>query len=162
MWAKVNILLVICMLGLFLAPSRVFACHLTPEKPKQEEKMSCCSDKDPHVNTADEGEGVKDIDKSQDLHHARNSRDIKDMTAKDCCKDKSEDSHTTQDHGDDCSKHCGEKSCRTSMPCNPMISFCETDLIPLSDTDQLKLYTLYKQPFCSDAYFSIWQPPKIA
>lgn len=162
MWVKVNILLFICILGLFLAPSPVFACHLSPEKTKQEDKKSCCTEKEPHVNAADKGEGIKDTDKGQDSHHARNSGDIKDIEGKDCCKDKSEGSPTTQDHGDDCTKNCGEKSCRTPTQYNPIIPFYETDLILLFDTDHLKLYTLYKQSFCSDAYFSIWQPPKIA
>jgi len=150
MWAKVNILLVICILGLFLAPSLGFACHLAPETPKQEEK-SCCTEK---------GADLKDSD--QDPKHTDKAQDVRDTDTKDCCKDKKQDSGTSSDHGDDCGKHCAEKSCRTSMQCNPMISFSEVDLILPSDTDHLKLYTLYKQPFCSDAYFSIWQPPKIA
>lgn len=152
MWAKVNILLVICILGLFLAPSLGFACHSVPEKPKQEKK-SCCAEK---------GQDVKDSKQGQDPIHTDKAQDVKDTETKDCCKDKKQDAGTSSDHGDDCGKHCAEKSCRTSMQCNPMISFYEVDLILPSDTDQLKLYTLYKQPFCSDAYFSIWQPPKIA
>jgi len=152
MWAKVNILLVICILGLFLAPSLGFACHLASEKPKQEKK-SCCAEK---------GQAVKDSEQSQDPKHTDKVQDVKDTDTKDCCKDKKQDSGTSGDHGDGCSKHCAEKSCRTSMQCNPMISFYEVDLILPLDADQLRLYTLYKQPFCSDAYFSIWQPPKIA
>ncbi len=154
MWAKVNILLVICILGLFLVPSQGFACHLPPEKPQQEQK-SCCSEMDPATEDAD-------TDKGRDINNTDGGQDAKDSGVKDCCKDGKHDSETSKDHGDDCGKHCNEKSCRTSVQCNPLISFYEVDLLLPSDTDQLKLYTLYKQPFCSDAYFSIWQPPKIA
>ena len=158
MWAKVNILLVICMLGLFLAPSRVFACHLTPEKTKQEEKMSCCSENDQDLNATDNTHGVNDTHKNQELKNTDKDRDVEDTEGKDCCNDVQNE----KDHGDDCGKRCSGKSCRTFMQYSPMIAVYGTGFIPLWETGQLKLYTLYKQPFCADAYFSIWQPPKIA
>lgn len=161
MWAKVNILLVISILGLFLAPSLGFACHLSPEKPKQEQK-SCCSEKSQDVKESGTTQDVKHIEKAQEPKPSGKTQDVKDTKAKECCKDKKQDAGSSGDHGDDCGKHCTEKSCRTSMQCNPLISFDEADFILMPDADQLKLYTLYKQPFCPDAYFSIWQPPKLA
>ncbi|MDF2516461.1 MAG: hypothetical protein K0R59_1757 [Sphingobacterium sp.] len=160
MWAKVNILLVISILGLFLAPSLGFACHSLPEKPKQEQK-SCCSEKSQDVKESEQVRDLKHIEKAQEPNPTGKTQDVKDRASKDCCKDKKQDSGSSGDQADDCGKHCAEKSCRTSMQCNPLISFEEADSILMSDNDQLKLYTLYKQPFCPDAYFSIWQPPKL-
>jgi hypothetical protein len=134
MWAKRSIVFIICMLGLFLAPHRLFACHEPSEKPKQEEK-SCCLDERQHV---------------------------KDVGTEDCCKDEGAESPKSDHHGDDCGKHCSEKSCRTSLQCNPIVSVIEAQLILPLHADALNAYARYKQPYCADAYFSIWQPPQIA
>lgn len=101
MWAKRNIVFIICMLGLFLAPYRLFACHEPSEKPKQEEK-SCCLDE---------------------------RQQVKDVETADCCKDERAESPKSDHHADDCGKHCGEKSCRTSLQCNPIVSVIEAQLI---------------------------------
>ena len=158
MWAKVNNLLVICMLGLFLVPGQVFACDRASDKPKQEKKKSCCSENDQDLNATDNAKGVNDANKNQELKNTDKDRDVEDTEGKDCCNDVQNE----KDHGDDCGKRCSGKSCRTFMQYSPMIAVYGTGFIPLSEIGQLKLYTLYKQPFCADAYFSIWQPPKIA
>lgn len=141
MWAKVSMLLVICMLGLFLGSSPAFACHLVPEKSEVEQK-SCCLD----------SQDVRDTD----------TLSSKEMHTEDCCNADKQDTETAKGHTDDCSKHCAEKLCRTSMHGNFIISSQSENLVLAAGTDQLSLYALYRQPFCSDAYFSIWQPPQIA
>jgi len=134
MWAKRNIVFIICMLGLFLAPNRLFACHETSEKPKQEEK-SCCLDE---------------------------RQTTKDAETEDCCKDGRAESTKSDRHADDCGKHCGEKSCRTSPQCNPIVTVVNVQLVLPLYAAASSSYGYYKQPYCADAYFSIWQPPKIA
>lgn len=133
MWVKSNMMLVICIVGLFLVPNRLFACHDASQKPKQEEK-SCCVDK-----------GQK----------------IADVNEKDCCQDASADSKKSHNLKDDCSKHCNQKSCRASSQWNPLVSLMETiHFVPL-DSESVRTYADYKQPYYADAYSSIWQPPKI-
>jgi len=133
MWTKGNIVLIICILGLFLAPNRLFACHEPSEKAKQEEKLCCLDER----------------------------QKVKDAATEDCCQGEQAESQKSDRHEDNCSKHCGEKSCRTSMQFSSIVSEMEAQFILPIYGDALSSYALYQQPYCSDAYFSIWQPPQI-
>jgi len=36
------------------------------------------------------------------------------------------------------------------------------NIVAKNHADASSAYARYKQPYCADAYFSIWQPPQIA
>ncbi len=140
MWTKGNIVLILCIVALFLVPGRTFACHGNSEKPQVEK--SCC---------------------------AENEQNTSDTAAESCCKEEKSDPKKSggqpsksDQHDSDCNKQCNEKTCRTALQYNPIISPHEEGLSAPITIDGLQSYGLYKPPFCPDAYFSIWQPPKLA
>ncbi|MDM1294570.1 hypothetical protein HX021_09730 [Sphingobacterium sp. N143] len=136
MRAKVNIVLLICMLGLLLVPGRVFACHAAAEELKQEEaaEHACCLEK--NMEAEDAGQGS-------------------------CCADDKHTDEQSGDNADSCEKKCAEKSCRSSLQYNLLVSPVEEDAFSLLDADAIQHYAGYRQPIYTQGYFSIWQPPKI-
>lgn len=134
MWTKRGIVFIICILGLFFVPNRLFGCHASSEKNSQEEK-SCCLDE---------------------------TQKTRDTATVDCCNDDRAESAASDDRVDDCSKRCGEKSCRVSFQYSFIVSVIEAPQILPAYADASSSYARYKQPFCTDIYFSIWQPPQLA
>ena len=80
--------------------------------------------------------------------------DSKDKPVMECCKEqKNEDSG--------CTGNCGEKSCQNS----PLQTYFAHPIIK-DDSNAFHLkginsYPIYKQPYYSLGFHSIWQPPKI-
>src|SRR5690606_29350049 len=80
--------------------------------------------------------------------------DSKDIVDLECCKKtKSDDSG--------CSGNCGEKSCQG----NSFHTFFVHQIIRDGSNDfnfeGINSYPIYKQPYYSLGFYSIWQPPKI-
>lgn len=93
---------------------------------------------------------VVEKDKSccDDSHHANHTSTCK----KECCKDKA-------DGDTDCSGNCGQNSCHSSSP-----TYLVHDIIDSQKAflfGDKKSFPLYKQPYYSSGFHSIWQPPKI-
>ncbi len=83
-----------------------------------------------------------------DSHHSNHTNTCE----KDCCKDKT--------GGDtDCSGNCGQNSCHSSSP-----TYLAHDMIHSQKAflfGDKKSFPLYKQPYYSSGFHSIWKPPKI-
>ncbi len=73
---------------------------------------------------------------------------------KECC-------HHKQHGNSGCSGNCGKSSCQNSST-----TFCIYNSFKYSQNiynfENKKSFPIYKQPFYSSGFHSIWQPPKIA
>ncbi|WP_413512836.1 hypothetical protein [Myroides odoratus] len=90
----------------------------------------------------------KDKSCYDDSHHSNHLSTCE----KDCCKDK-----TGADT--DCSGNCCQNYCQSSSPTYLIHDIKDSQEIFLFGDK--KSFPLYKQPYYSSGFHSIWQPPKI-
>ncbi|MDE5438286.1 hypothetical protein KRE40_09220 [Elizabethkingia meningoseptica] len=85
---------------------------------------------------------------------SQNKQQHQDNCEKDCCSN----SKAGTDH---CKDKCGSQLCQNCLyNFHIILSTAKSNQSPFS-SENVKLYSLYKQPYYSSAHLSIWSPPKI-